>query len=42
VPLSFGLSDGWSLGLVPSVDWFRENGAKSGDSLVWGGIVSAT
>ncbi len=42
VPLSFGLSDGWSVGFVPSVDWFRENGAKSGDSIVWGGIVSGT
>ena len=42
VPLSFGLSDGWIVGFVPSVDWFRENGAKSGDSIVWGGIVSAT
>jgi hypothetical protein len=42
VPLSFGLSDGWTLGFVPSVDWFRENGAKSGDSIVWGGIVSGT
>ena len=42
VPLSFGLSDGWSVGFVPSVDWFRENGAKSGDSIVWGAIVSAT
>jgi hypothetical protein len=42
VPLTFGLSDGWSIGFVPSVDWFRENGAKSGDSLVWGALVSAT
>ncbi|HTO48425.1 MAG TPA: hypothetical protein VML91_12375 [Burkholderiales bacterium] len=42
VPLTFGLSDGWSIGFVPSVDWFRENGAKSGDSLVWGGVVSGT
>lgn len=42
VPLTFGLSDGWSIGFVPSVDWFRENGAKSGDSLVWGALVSGT
>ncbi len=41
-PLSFGLSDGWSVGFVPSVDWFRENGAKSGDSIVWGAIFSGT
>jgi hypothetical protein len=42
VPLAFALRDGWSVGVVPSVDWFRENGADSGDSIVWGGIVSAT
>jgi Domain of unknown function (DUF6268) len=42
VPVAFGLRDGWSLGVIPSVDWFKENGAKTSDSLVWGGIVSAT
>jgi hypothetical protein len=42
VPLSFALRDGWTLGFTPSVDWFRENGADSGDSLSWGAIVSAT
>jgi hypothetical protein len=42
VPLSFALHDGWSVGFVPSVDWFRENGADSGDSLAWGAIVSGT
>ncbi|MFO7542423.1 MAG: DUF6268 family outer membrane beta-barrel protein [Thiobacillus sp.] len=42
VPLSFGLSDGWSVGLLPSVEWFRENGADAGDAFTWGGIVSAT
>ena len=42
VPLSFGLRDGWSVGLVPSFDWFRENGADAGDAFTWGGIVSAT
>ena len=42
VPLSFALRDGWSLGIVPSVDWFKENGADTGDSLAWGGLVSAT
>lgn len=42
VPLSFALRDGWSLGVIPSVDWFKENGAKTSDSLVWGGIVSGT
>jgi len=40
VPLSFALQDGWSVGITPSVDWFRENGAKSGDSLAWGAIFS--
>ena len=42
VPLSFGLSDGWRVGLAPSFDWFRENGADAGDAFTWGGIVSAT
>ena len=41
-PLSLGLNDGWSLGLAPSFDWFRENGADVGDAFTWGGIVSAT
>src|SRR5215510_4624723 len=40
VPLSFALQDGWSVGITPSVDWFKENGAKSGDSLAWGAIFS--
>jgi hypothetical protein len=40
--LSFGLSDGWGVGLVPSFDWFLENGAKADKALTWGGIVSAT
>ncbi|MGH7185484.1 MAG: DUF6268 family outer membrane beta-barrel protein, partial [Pseudomonadota bacterium] len=42
VPLSFPLRDGWSFGVAPSVDWFRENGAKSGDSVAWGATFSAT
>jgi hypothetical protein len=42
VPLSFALRDGWSLGFVPSVDWFRENGASTDDALAWGAIVSGT
>lgn len=41
-PLAFGFSDRWVLGVVPSVDWFRENGADEGEALSWGGIVSAT
>lgn len=42
VPLSFALRDDWSLGITPSVDWFKENGADSGESLAWGGFVLAT
>ncbi len=42
VPFSFQLRDGWSAGVAPSLDWFRENGAKSGDSLAWGATFSAT
>jgi hypothetical protein len=42
VPLSFGLRDGWSIGFAPSVDWFRENGADSGDALSWGAVFSGT
>jgi len=41
VPMFFGLGDGWSLGVAPSVDWIKENGARSSDSLVWGGVFSA-
>jgi hypothetical protein len=41
VPLSFGLQDGWIVGVAPSFDWFKENGAKTGDSLVWGATISA-
>jgi hypothetical protein len=42
IPLSFALRDGWSVGFAPSVDWFRENGADTGESFSWGAIVSAT
>lgn len=41
VPLSLGLDNGWLLGVVPSVNWFKENGADTGDSLAWGAILSA-
>ena len=40
-PMSFALQDGWSLGVTPSVDWFRENGADTGDALVWGATMAA-
>jgi hypothetical protein len=42
VPLMFGVSDGWMLGVIPSADWIRENGADESESLNWGGIFSAT
>lgn len=40
-PVSFSLADGWVLGVTPSFDWFRENGASSSDALVWGATMSA-
>jgi hypothetical protein len=40
-PLTFALNDGWRLGITPSVDWFRENGADTGESLVYGAGVFA-
>jgi hypothetical protein len=42
VPLSFALNDGWSVRFAPSADWFKENGADTGDSLVWGATLSGT
>lgn len=41
LPLSYALQDGWSLGIAPSVDWFGERGADSGESMTWGGIFTA-
>jgi hypothetical protein len=41
VPLSFALQDGWSVGISPQMDWFRENGAKTSDALVWGATATA-
>jgi hypothetical protein len=41
VPLSYGLGDGWSVGVAPSFDWFKENGADSSDALAWGANFSA-
>lgn len=41
VPLSFALQDGWIVGVAPSADWFLEDGAKSSESLVWGGTLTA-
>ncbi|TLD46183.1 MAG: hypothetical protein FAZ92_01624 [Accumulibacter sp.] len=42
LPVSFAVGDGWRLAVAPSVDWFRENGASTGDSLVWGALFSGT
>jgi len=41
-PLMFGVGEGWLLTVIPSVDWFRENGADEGESLTFGGVLSAT
>ena len=41
VPLAWPLNNEWSIGLAPSVDWFRESGANSSDSLIWGAALSA-
>jgi hypothetical protein len=40
-PFTFALRDGWSVGVAPSVDWFREDGASTSDALVWGATFSA-
>lgn len=42
VPLVFGGADGWFYGITPSVEWSRENGADLGESVIYGGILSAT
>jgi len=40
-PVSFAAGNGWVLGVTPSFDWFRENGATSSEALVWGATMSA-
>jgi len=40
-PLTFALQDGWSVGVAPSVDWFREEGASDSDAMVWGATLTA-
>ena len=42
VPLVFSGADGWFYGITPSVEWSRENGADLGESVIYGGIPSAT
>lgn len=41
VPLSFNMGNGWTAGVAPSFDWFKENGASTSDSLTWGATFSA-
>jgi hypothetical protein len=40
-PVSLTMGEGWVLGITPSVDWFKENGASSSDALVWGATMTA-
>lgn len=40
MPVSWALSDGWSLTVAPSVDWFGEKSASNSESRVWGAMVS--
>lgn len=40
-PVSFTMGEGWVLGITPSFDWFKENGASSSDALVWGATMTA-
>jgi hypothetical protein len=42
VPLIFRVSPEWSVGVTPSADYFKENGADWGDSLTYGAILSGT
>ena len=42
VPLLFSGADGWSYGVTPSMEWAGDDGADAGESMVYGGIVSAT
>jgi hypothetical protein len=42
VPLLFSGANGWSYSVTPSVEWAGEDGADSNESMVYGGIVSAT
>ena len=40
VPVSWALSNDWSLTVAPSVDWFDEKSASNGVPRVWGAVVS--
>jgi hypothetical protein len=41
LPFTYGLQDGWAVGVAPSFDWFKEDGANSSDALAWGATFSA-
>jgi hypothetical protein len=41
MPVSFTMGEGWVLGITPSFDWFKENGAASSDALAWGATMTA-
>ena len=40
MPVSWALSNDWSLTAAPSVDWFGEKSASNSESSVWGAMVS--
>lgn len=40
IPVMFRVADGWVMGATPTVDWFREYGARA-DALTWGATFSA-
>jgi hypothetical protein len=40
-PFNFAVDGGWSIGVAPSVDWFREEGASDSDAMVWGATLTA-
>jgi len=42
VPMTFRGSDGWSYGVAPSIDYFKENGADWGESMSYGALFTAS
>lgn len=40
--LSYAIAPDWRLGLSPSVEWSGESGARAGDSLNYGALLTAT
>lgn len=41
-PLSFAVGGGWTLGVTPAFEWFRENGADTGDAFTWGATLAGS